>query len=127
MNALSEQKKELVISTLVEGSSIRSVGHMTGIHRDTIMRLALKVGTKCESLLNTYMKNLSCKRIQMDEIWCYVGKKQKHVNKADNLNEVGDQWVFVAIDADSKLIPSYKIGKRDYMTARSFLNDFRGV
>jgi IS1 family transposase len=123
MNILSEEKQALALSVLVEGSSIRSVERMTGIHRDTIMRLMICVGQKCESLLDKTMRNLSCKNLQMDEIWCYVGKKQRHLKEGDNTDLLGDQWVFVALDANSKLIPSYKIGKRDFLTARAFLND----
>jgi IS1 family transposase len=126
MNNLKQEKQECIISALVEGSSIRSVERMTGVHRDTIMRLMVRVGQKCESLLDEKMKNLLCKNIQMDEIWGYVGKKQRHLEETDNADLLGDQWVFVALDADSKLIPAYKIGKRDYPTARAFLNDLSG-
>lgn len=126
MNILSEEKQALALSALVEGSSIRSLERMTGIHRDTIMRLMLRIGENCENLMNASMRNLTCKRIQMDEIWCFVGKKQRHIQATDNPLEVGDQWVFVALDADSKLIPSYKVGKRDLYTAKSFLNDLSG-
>lgn len=123
MNILNPKKQEMAIMALVEGSSIRSVERMTGIHRDTIMRLMIRVGQNCKNLLNTHMRNLSCKYIQLDEIWCFVGKKQRHIKEKDNPLEVGDQWVFVAIDAESKLVPSYKIGKRDLFTAYDFLND----
>ncbi len=123
MNVLSKEKQEIAIAALVEGASIRSVERMTGIHRDTIMRLMVRVGQNCERLLDEAMRGLSCRYIELDEIWCYVGKKQRHLKKTDDHNELGDQWVFVAIDADSKLIPSYKIGKRDLPTAYDFLAD----
>jgi IS1 family transposase len=67
--------------------------------------------------------NLKCETLQLDEIWCYVGKKQRHVKITDNLYEVGDQWVFVALDADSKLIPSFLVGKRSYQNAVAFVDD----
>lgn len=123
MNVLNSDKQEMAISALVEGNSIRSVERMTGIHRDTIMRLMVRTGKNCEFLLDDQMWNLPCNCLELDEIWCYVGKKQKHIRPEDNPDEVGDQWVFVAIDADSKLIPSYKIGKRNLFTAKGFLND----
>lgn len=123
MNILSEKRQEAAVAALVEGSSIRSIERMTGIHRDTIMRLMVRVGQTCESLLDKTMRNLSCKNLQVDEIWCYVGKKQRHLKEGDNTDLLGDQWVFVALDADSKLIPAYKVGKRDLITAKSFLND----
>ncbi len=69
------------------------------------------------------MKNLKCENLQVDEIWCFVGKKQRHVTITDNLNETGDQWVWVALDADSKLIPSFLVGKRSFQNACAFIQD----
>jgi transposase-like protein len=126
MNILKTEKQEMAITALVEGASIRSVERMTGIHRDTIIRLMVRVGQNCENLLDKNMRHLSCKNIELDEIWCFVGKKQRHIKETDNPDKVGDQWVFVAIDADSKLIPSYKIGKRNLFTAYDFLHDLSG-
>ena len=102
MNILRQEKQEAVIAALVEGTSIRSVERMTGVHRDTIMRLMCRVGQGCVNLMDSYMKNLKCQNIQVDEIWCYVGKKQRHLKETDNVEELGDQWVFAALDADSK-------------------------
>jgi IS1 family transposase len=129
MNILKAEKQEAAIAALVEGASIRSVERMTGIHRDTIMRLMVKVGLNCERLLDEHMRHLPCKNIEVDEIWCFVGKKQRHTTKNDNndnIEEVGDQWVFVALDADSKLIPSYIVGKRTAGNAEAFLKDLAG-
>lgn len=123
MNILSTEKQTMAIGALVEGASIRSVERMTGIHRDTIMRLMVRTGQNCEEIMNSTMHGLNCENIQVDEIWCYVGKKQRHVKTTDNLYEVGDQWVFVALDADSKLVPSYLIGKRTSESAHAFLED----
>src|SRR4030042_5774258 len=123
MNTLRAEKQETAISALVEGSSIRSIERMTGIHRDTIMRLMVRIGQNCEKILDATMHNLTCKNIQVDEIWCYVGKKQRHLLETDNREELGDQWVFVAIDADSKLIPSYLVGKRTAENAQAFIKD----
>jgi len=123
MNVLSQEKQAMAISALVEGASIRSVERMTGIHRDTIMRLMVRTGLNCAALLDETMQGLSCKYIELDEIWCFVGKKQRHLEHGDNPREIGDQWVFVAIDAESKLIPSYKVGKRNLETAHDFLDD----
>jgi IS1 family transposase len=126
MNTLKIEKQEAAISALVEGVSIRSVERMTGIHRDTIMRLMLRVGQNCERLLDERMRNLDCKSIEVDEIWSYVGKKQRHITEEDNPVIVGDQWVFVALDADSKLIPSYIVGKRTAANAEAFMKDLAG-
>ncbi|MEX2125743.1 MAG: IS1 family transposase [Woeseia sp.] len=126
MNKLKTEKKEAVISALVEGNSIRSIERMTGVHRDTIMRLLVTVGNGCERLLDQSMRDLSCQRIQVDEIWAYVGKKQRHLTPADDPRRVGDIWTFVAIDADTKIVPCYRVGKRTLPHAKAFLNDLSG-
>jgi IS1 family transposase len=123
MNILRREKQEAAIAALVEGSSIRSVERMTGVHRDTIMRLGIRVGEGCANLMDTYMRNLKCENVQVDEIWTFTGKKQRHLKDTDNLEELGDQWVFVALDADSKLIPAYLVGKRTGENAQAFIAD----
>jgi hypothetical protein len=70
------------------------------------------------------MRNLPCKRIQVDEIWAYVGKKQRHTVPSDNRARVGDQWTFVALDPNTKLISAFRVGKRDLPSATAFLSDF---
>jgi IS1 family transposase len=123
MNRLNLDRRTQIVSALVEGNSIRSTERMTGVHRDTIMRLLVEVGTGCAELMDEKMRELPCKRIQVDEIWSYVGKKQRHMKPTDNPLRVGDQWTFVAIDADTKLIPSYLIGKRNAECANNFMRD----
>ncbi len=123
MNKLKPETQETVISALVEGCSIRSVERMTGVHRDTIMRLGVSVGNKCSDLTDEMMQGLSCQRLELDEIWSYVGKKQRHVLDTDNPNDVGDFWTWVAIDAETKLVPSYLVGKRDSENAHEFVAD----
>lgn len=123
MNILRREKQEAAIAALVEGVSIRSTERMTGIHRDTIMRLMCRVGQGCENLMNSYMQNLKCQTLQVDEIWCFVGKKQRHLKDTDNIDELGDQWVWVALDAKSKLIPTYLVGKRTGANAQTFIED----
>jgi IS1 family transposase len=121
-NILPKDKQIAVIGALAEGSSIRSIERMTGIHRDTIMRLGVKVGEGCTAVLDQKMRNLSCQNIQVDEIWGFIGKKERHVRAEDN-PELGDVWTFCAIDADTKLVPSFKVGKRDTATANAFVSD----
>lgn len=123
MNRLSLDRRTQAINCLVEGSSIRSTERMTGIHRDTIMRLLVEVGTGCSALMDTHMRDLTCRRLQVDEIWTYVGKKQRQVTKEDDQSRVGDQWTFVALDAETKLVPVYRIGKRNLPTASAFMDD----
>jgi hypothetical protein len=76
---------------------------MTGVHRDTIMRLMVKVGQACEVLLDKLMVDLGSVEIEVDEIWGYVGKKQRHVSEDDDATQVGDVWTFVAIDPETKV------------------------
>jgi IS1 family transposase len=121
-NVLPIEKKIAAISALAEGSSIRSIERMTGIHRDTIMRLGVRVGEACGAMMSETMQNLSCSKIEVDEIWGYVGKKQRMVNATDDAT-LGDVWTFVAIDPETKAVPSFYAGKRDYLTTREFLND----
>lgn len=126
MNVLKPQKKESVISALVEGNSIRSTERMTGVHRDTIMRLLARVGAGCERLLDQTMRDLACERVQVDEIWNFVGKKQRHLTDRDNPLVTGDMWTFVALDADTKLVPCYRVGKRTSAMTRAFIADLSG-
>lgn len=123
MNRLSRDRQAQIIGCLVEGNSIRSTERMTSTHRDTIMRLMVSAGEGCAHLINEQMRNLSCRRIQVDEIWAYVQKKQRHLNESDDQNRVGDQWTFVALDPDTKIVPAYRVGKRDLETATAFLTD----
>jgi IS1 family transposase len=99
---------------------------MTDTHRDTIMRLMVEVGTGCARLMDECMRDLPCKRIQVDEIWAYVGKKQRQIGREDDKTRVGDQWTFVAIDADTKLIPAFRVGKRTKPHAVAFMSDLSG-
>ncbi len=123
MNILKQEKQEAVISALVEGASIRSVERMTAVHRDSIMRLMVRVGQGCANLMDSYMNHLKCQTLELDELWCFVGKKQRYLQATDNRKELGDQWVFVALDAETKLIPSYLVGKRTAANAQAFLAD----
>jgi transposase-like protein len=122
VNRLKPEKQATILSALVEGTSIRSVERMTGVHRDTIGRLALRVGETCEQILDETMRDLPSRRIEVDEVWSFVGKKQRHV-MPDDPEGVGDCWVWVALDSDSKIIPTYAVGKRDLPTAVSFMSD----
>jgi IS1 family transposase len=121
-NVLNIDKKIAVIGALAEGSSIRSIERITGVHRDTIMRLGVKVGQGCTALMDKSMRDLSCNRLEMDEIWGYVGKKDAHVRHGDS-PEVGSVWTFCAIDAETKLVPAFKVGDRTKETTHEFVAD----
>jgi len=120
---LKLEKQVTAISMLAEGSSIRSTERVTGIHRDTIIRLMQRVGKSCASFSDKTIRDLNCKRLEVDEIWGFVAKKNKNITDDDNPSEVGDQYTFVALDAESKLIPSYKVGKRTAQTTQEFIDD----
>src|SRR5690348_5975042 len=102
MNILPRHKQAAVVSALVERCSIRTVERLTGIHRDTIMRLGVAVGEGCHLLHDRLMRNLNVGVIELDEIWSYVGKKQKRLAEGDDRGEIGDQYLFIALDAIRK-------------------------
>jgi transposase-like protein len=113
-----------VISALTEGCSIRATERLTGVHRDTIMRLGVRVGDGCAVLHDEMMRFVQVNRLELDELWSYVGKKQKRVKLTDP-TDLGDQYVFIGIDATRKAIISYLVGKRDGENANAFLADLR--
>ena len=122
-NILPTEKKVMAVSMLAEGNSIRSIERMTGVHRDTIMRLAVRVGEGCAKILDEKMCELPCRNIEVDEIWGFVGKKQKRATTRDCFAGLGDVWTFIALDADTKLIPSFIVGRRDAYNTRLFMDD----
>lgn len=122
-NNLPMEKKIAAVSALAEGVSIRSIERMTGIHRDTIMRLGIRVGQGCTALMDTMMRGLNCERLQLDEIWQYVAKHQGRLTKEDDESQRGDFYTFVALDADTKLVPVFRVGKRDNYNTICFVED----
>src|SRR5713226_4915760 len=112
MNTLSQEKQTQVLSLLVEGASIRSIERVTGVHRDTIVRLLERAGAVCARLMDERVTDLKCEEVEVDEVWGYVAKKQRNVSFKDDLREVGDQYIFIAMDAKTKLVCSYLVGKR---------------
>src|SRR5947207_14380605 len=121
-NVLSADKQAAIIGSLAERSSIRFIERSTGVHQNTIMRLGVRVGQGCTALMDATMRNLDCHRLELDEIWGFVGKKDRNV-RLDDSNELGSVWTFCAIDADTKLVPAFKVGKRDRETTCEFVED----
>jgi IS1 family transposase len=119
-NNLSTEKKTLAVSMLAEGNSIRSIERVTGVHRDTIMRLGIRIGAGCAKLHDQKMRGLGCKQIEVDEIWGFIGAKRKN---ADRTGNYGDVWTFIALDSETKLIPSFVVGKRDAYHTKMFIAD----
>ena len=122
-NNLPTEKKILAISMLSEGSSIRSIERVTQVHRDTIMRLGVRVGHECARIHNSTMRNIASTDIEIDEIWGFIGKKRKQAKAWDFQECLGDAWVFIALDPNTQLIPSFHVGQRTIVHARHFLND----
>ena len=126
MNKLSNADRTRVVAALVEGNSIRATVRMTGIAKNTIAKLLIELGAACSDYLNRTLVNLSCKRVQCDEIWSFIGAKQKNVTPA--LREkgfAGDVWTWVAMDADTKLICSWMVGARHSVAANEFIRDLK--
>lgn len=119
---LTSEKQAVAIGALCEGNSIRGVERMTGIHRDTVMRLGVRVGEACRNLMDETMRELPCQKIEVDEIWGFVGKKDRNLTETDSA-ELGSVWTWVAIDPDSKAVPTFRVGKRDAATGNAFVAD----
>lgn len=124
MNVLSRDQQILVISCLTEGQSIRATERLTGIHRDTIMRLGERIGRGCAELHDRMMVGVRVGRIELDEIWGYVGKKQKRVERHE-IGHKGDQYTFIGLGSASRAIISYRTGKRDSENTDLFTQDLR--
>src|SRR6266852_5717840 len=106
MNKLSNAKRTQVIAALVEGNSMLAVSRMTGVAKNTVSKLLADIGEMCARYQDEHFRNLKCKRIQCDEIWSFVGMKQKRVPEDMQYSfGVGDVYTWVAIDADTKLVP----------------------
>ena len=119
-NNLKPEMKQQAVAMLCEGSSIRAIERVTGTHRDTIMRLGVRMGQACAKIQDEKMRGLSSTQIEVDEIWGFIGAKRKNAVRA---GAYGDVWTFIALDADTKLIPSFIVGKRDAYHAKTFIAD----
>ena len=124
MNKLPMEKRIQVVGCLVEGMSIRSTVRITGVAKNTITKLGLELGAACQEYQDRVLVNLPCKKIQCDEIWSFCYAKEKNVPK-DHKGEFGygDVYTWTAIDADTKLIPCFLVGRRDAEYARVFMFD----
>ncbi len=126
MNKLRREKQAQVISALVEGNSIRATVRMTGVSKDAVTRLLVRLGSAAAEYQDRALRNLKCKRIQCDEIWafCYAKDKNVPTDKQGRFG-YGSVWTWVAMDADSKLILSFVVGNRDGETAKVFIDDLK--
>jgi len=126
MNRLSTDKRAEVIRALVEGNSIRATVRMTGVAKNTVAKLLVDVGRECSAFQDAVMRDLPCTRIQCDEIWSFCHNKEKNTApEHEGQFGYGDVWTWTAIDADTKLVPSWLVGNRDTETAMIFMDDLR--
>lgn len=117
-------KAVLALQLLVEGTSIRSTERITGLHRDTILRLLVNAGEKCEKLMARKIVNVPVRDVELDEIWGFVGKKEKRV-QCDDDPSFGDAYTFVAIERNTKLVLNFTLGKRNQATTDAFVEGLR--
>ena len=124
MNKLSTAKRVQVVSALVEGMGINAISRMVDVSKNTILKLVADLGNACAIYQDKAFRNLNCKRIECDEIWSFCFAKQKNVRqKYEGVFGYGDVYTWVAIDADSKLVPSWLVGRRDGVSAMEFIKD----
>ncbi|MGO8868645.1 MAG: IS1 family transposase [Alphaproteobacteria bacterium] len=128
MNRLDSETRTQVISCLIEGCSIRATVRMTGVAKKTVMRALVEVGEVCADYQDQVFRNLRCRRLQLDELWAWIYCKDKNrtAEIAAKHPDAGDVWLWVAIDADSKLVPSWTLGDRSSKTAARFVADLAG-
>jgi len=124
VNILTPDKQSAVIAALCEGVSLRSISRILDVHRDTAMRLGVRVGQGCTAVHGKLMVNLQVSRIELDEVWSFVKKKKKNVTETDP-DTVGDQYIYLAMDSTGKAILSWLVGKRNYRNAQRLTDDVR--
>lgn len=126
MNKMSLERQAQVIKVLCEGNSIRSTARITNTAINTVVKLLRDVGSACLAYQYQNMRNLPCNKLQVDEVWSFVYAKAKNVPGEHNGEfGYGDVWTFTAIDADTKLVPCWKVGTRDADCAYEFLSDLK--
>jgi len=126
MNQLSNEQRAQVIAALVEGNSIRSICRMFNVGKNTVARLLIQAGAACARYQDTHLRNLQSQRIQCDEIWSYIGAKDKNIREEQKVFGKGSVWTWTALDADTKLICTWMIGNRDGEAAYAFIQDLAG-
>lgn len=122
MNRLTSNKRAQIVRCLVEGNSIRGTSRLVGVSKNTTIKLLIDVGEACHWYQDAHLRHLKCERVQLDEIWSFVGSKAKNVPEGKE-GRYGDIWTWVAICADTKLVPSWVVGYRDAQYALAFVED----
>ena len=124
MNRLSTEKRRLLIRCLVEGMSVRAASRTAGTSKNTTLKLLVDAGNACADYQDVTLVDLPCRRVQVDEIWSFIYAKEKNVKRARTAPpEAGDVWTWTAICADTKVVPSWRLGDRTSATAIEFMDD----
>lgn len=127
MNKLDNKTRKLILRCLVEGQSIRATARTAEVSKNTVIKLMVDAGKACSAYQDKTLRGLHCRRIQCDEIWSFIYAKQKNVPRATSAPpKAGDVWTWTAIDADSKLVPSWRVGDRSGQTAIDLMDDLCG-
>ena len=127
MNRAPTKTRELILRCIVEGMGIRATARTAGVSIETVMRMFTRAGQVCAASQDSMFRNLPCERIEVDEIWSFVYTKEKNLEDAKSPPAVaGTVWTWIAICADTKLLPSWTIGDRETGTAVEFMQDLRG-
>lgn len=124
MNKLPDDKRAQILAVLCEGMGINAASRIAGVSNNTVLKLLADAGEACAKYQDEAMRDLSCKRVECDEIWSFVGMKQKNVpDELEGVFGFGDVYTWTAIDADTKLIPCWHVGTRDADSAYAFIHD----
>jgi IS1 family transposase/transposase-like protein len=117
-------RAEMVLKLLLEGNSVSSVVRLTNVHQKTVLKLLVLAGERCASVMGRYIRNVPVEDVEMDEVWSFIGKKQKRLRPSDDQN-LGDCYTFVAIERNTKLVLNIAMGKRDQATTDVFVEGVR--
>ena len=123
---LKKEKRLLALKMLCEGNSLRAITRMTGVHRTTVMKLMVEFGNQCQQFMDCQLRGIVTHHIEIDEQWTWVGKKQGKLSAVEkNFGELGDQYLFLGMEQDSRLIITHIIGKRNEQTTLEFMEDLK--
>ena len=127
-NHLPREKQIEVLHHLVEGNTLRSTTRLTGVHRTTIMKLMVEFGRKCKAYMDSRLRGLTLRHVEVDEIWTFVFKKQGRLEAEEKAEcfDMGDIYLWTCLDQDFKLVPSFIVGKRSADNARKLMKDLYG-
>lgn len=122
MNKLPLEKRAQIIRCLVDGNSIRGTARICDCVKNTVIRVLVEVGEACSAYQDQHLRNLNCRRLQVDELWAFFGAKQRNVRE-HRKGQAGDIWTWIALDADTKLVPTWVVGNRDSQAAMALMDD----